>query len=224
MLKVYLYQVNKEDLARHAEEYLRALPAWRTQRYHRMKIESGKQEELAAGLLLRHALLDAADMDLMTVEVTTNEHGKPMFSVPKDQPGGQIHFNISHPGGYVSVAVADCPVGVDVETNSDPDLKVTDRFYSAEEQAAVRGAKDPQKVFRRLWTRKEAYVKCTGTGIYNAVSEIPSLPDVSGEFLLITLKEEPEYTLSVVVKKVESENRTLDSLQISLDIVTKFDV
>ena len=98
--------------------------------------------------------------------------------------------NISHSDGYIAAAVADCPVGIDVETKTDPDLKVTARFYSEEEQEAVRNAEDPQREFRRIWTRKEAYVKCVGTGISGPVEEIPSLPEVSGEYRIITLAGE----------------------------------
>ena len=216
MLKVYFYQLNTADLTEHADRYLALLPPWRTERYHRMKLQNGRLEELAAGLLLRHALKDAAGIDLMTAEVTKNEHGKPMLGAGTKTNGAKtddtmaknggatagpaVHFNISHSGGYIAVAVSDHPVGIDVETKSDPDLKVTARFYSEAEQVAVRAAEDPQKAFRRLWTRKEAYVKCTGTGIYDSVAEIPSLEDVSGEYRLFTLREEDAYTLSVVVQ------------------------
>ena len=243
MLRIYFYQLNTADLTEHADRYIALLPPWRTERYHRMKLQNGRLEELAAGLLLRHALKDAAGIDLMTAEVTKNEHGKPMLGAGTKTNGAKayaamsktagnpaptggatagpaVHFNISHSGGYIAVAVSDHPVGIDVETKSDPDLKVTARFYSEAEQAAVRAAEDPQKAFRRLWTRKEAYVKCAGTGIYDSVAEIPSLEDVSGEYRLFTLREEDAYTLSVVVQG----EITMDISDIPLDIVTFFDV
>ena len=223
MLKVYFYQLNTADLTEHADRYIALLPPWRTERYHRMKLQNGRLEELAAGLLLRHALKDAAGIDLMTAEVTKNEHRKPMLGAGTKTNGAKayaamsktagnpaptggatagpaVHFNISHSGGYIAVAVSDHPVGIDVETKSDPDLKVTARFYSEAEQVAVRAAEDPQKAFRRLWTRKEAYVKCTGTGIEGAIDRIPGLADRFGTYSITTLREEAAYTLSLAIQ------------------------
>ena len=229
MIRVYFYELNKEDLTVHWDEYLALLPEWRRESCHRMKFEKGQLQQLAAGLLLRYALKDAAGIDLMTAEVTENEYGKPMLrGMVREETGEEgengtegkgaimgvaettggprnrnIYFNLSHSDDYITVAVADTPVGIDVETKTDPDLKIMNRFYSEEEQDAVRAAKDPQKEFRRLWTRKEAYVKCVGTGIHGEVAEIPSLPEVSGEYRFLTLKEEEEYALSIVIRTDE---------------------
>ena len=213
MTNIYFYQVNQADLTAHAEAYLALLPPWRTERYHRMKIESGKLEELAAGLLLRYALRDGAGIDLLTAEVTQNPHGKPgLIMPPGGKPGlimppsgkqeSKIHFNLSHSGGYIAAVVADCPVGIDVETKSDPDGRVAKRFFSGEEQQAILAAEDPQLAFRRIWTRKEAYVKCTGTGIDGAIDRIPGLADRFGEYSITTLREESAYTLSLAVRSV----------------------
>lgn len=202
MINVYFYQVNKDDLTEHAEKYLALLPPWRTERYHRMKIESGKLEELAAGLLLRYALRDAAGIDLMTAKITENPHGKPVLARTQDPDGesAQIHFNLSHSGGYIAAAVADRPVGIDVETKSDTDGKVAKRFYSEEEQRVICDSEDPELSFRRIWTRKEAYVKCTGTGIGGAIDQIPGLADRFGDYTITTLREEAAYTLSLAVQ------------------------
>ena len=256
MMNIYFYQVNQADLTAHAEAYLALLPPWRTERYHRMKIESGKLEELAAGLLLRYALRDGAGIDLLTAEVTQNPHGKPGLSLPPSgkpglimppsgkpglilppsgkpgltqtphgkleltlPPGGKpeskIHFNLSHSGGYIAAVVADCPVGIDVETKSDPDGRVAKRFFSGEEQQAILAAEDPQLAFRRIWTRKEAYVKCTGTGIEGAIDRIPGLADRFGEYSITTLREESAYTLSLAV---QSEDHFDPSLIITHDV------
>jgi len=207
MIKVYFYELNKEDLTVHWDDYLALLPEWRQKSCHRMRFERGKLQQLAAGLLLRHALKDAAGIDLMTAEVIENEYGKPMLqgAAGSGSPSnGGVYFNLSHSDDYITVAVADTPVGIDVETKTDPDLKIMSRFYSKEEQEAVRAAEDPQKEFRRLWTRKEAYVKCVGTGIHGEVEEIPSLPEISGAYRFLTLKEEEGYALSVVLRTEET--------------------
>ena len=226
MIRTYFHQLNEDYLKEHRDQALAVLPPWRIERYERMKFEKNKLEELAAGLLLRHALWDAAGISLLDAGIVKNEYGKPVLN-------GDIHFNISHSDGYIAAAVADCPVGIDVETKTDPDLKVTARFYSEEEQEAVRNAEDPQREFRRIWTRKEAYVKCVGTGISGPVEEIPSLPEVSGEYRIITLRDEDEYALSFVVRSGEasavnseeaSAEKKLPALQFSLDTVTTFDI
>ena len=193
--------MNKDDLTEHAEKYLALLPPWRTERYHRMKIESGKLEELAAGLLLRYALRDAAGIDLLNAEMTKNPHGKPELAE------GQIHFNLSHSDGYIAAAVADCPVGIDVETNVDQDGKIAKRFFSEEEQQEIRDAEDPQLAFRRIWTRKEAYVKCTGTGIEGAIDRIPGLADRFGAYSITTLREGAAYTLSLAIQSPVDDSR-----------------
>lgn len=205
--------MNKDDLTEHAEKYLALLPPWRTERYHRMKIESGKLEELAAGLLLRYALRDAAGIDLLNAEMTKNPHGKPELKMVQDSyskpepAGGQIHFNLSHSDGYIAAAVADCPVGIDVETNVDRDGKIAKRFFSEEEQQAIRDAEDPQLAFRRIWTRKEAYVKCTGTGIGGAIDQIPGLADRFGAYSITTLREGAAYTLSLAIQSPVDDSR-----------------
>ncbi len=211
MLRIYFYQLNREDLTTNRERYLSLLPPWRAESCHRMKFERGKLQQLAAGMLLRHAL-QKEGMELMKVPVSKNEHGKPMID--------GIYFNLSHSDDYITAAVADCPVGIDVETKTDPELKITRRFYSPEEQDAVRRAADPQKEFRRIWTRKEAYVKCVGTGLAGEICDIPSLPEMSGDYHLMTLRVEEGYALSIVFrrrKKSESED-------IMLDTVTSFDI
>ncbi|MBR0147325.1 MAG: 4'-phosphopantetheinyl transferase superfamily protein [Eubacterium sp.] len=221
MIKVYFYKMNQGDLSSGWENYMALLPAWRQESCTRMRFERGRLQQLAAGLLLRYALMDAAGIDLMKAEVTINEHGKPGFVLSQNAATdaaekGDVHFNISHSDDYIAVAIADRPVGIDVEVKTDPDLKVTSRFYSPAEQQAVRTASDPQREFRRLWTRKEAYVKCTGTGIYDSVAGIPSLEDQSGDYRLFTLKEEEEYALSLVVRcpeEVLSEDISLKQVE-----------
>ena len=233
MIRVYIYEMNNDDLTARYDEYLAALPEWRRESCERMRFERGKLEELAAGLLLRHALKEAG-IDLAGAHVEKNEHGKPALVSARailpeareaaagegkaaGDSGQMVHFNLSHSDGYVTVAVADCPVGIDIETKTDPELKISARFYSEEEQAAVRGAADPQKEFRRIWTRKEAYVKCTGTGLNVAISDIPALPETSGPYRLITLKEEEAYSLSLVAE-------TDRNPEILLDTVDYFDI
>jgi 4'-phosphopantetheinyl transferase len=109
-------------------------------------------------------------------------HGKPRLIGPGPE------FSLTHSGDIVGVAVAEAPVGLDVEDlavhRSDPALEeetlapveraMLDEVDSAERPAA----------FLRLWTRKEALLKTTGTGLTVPLRDlIVGPPDEPGALL-----------------------------------------
>ena len=90
-------------------------------------------------------------------------HGKPALSPARLA----LYFNLSHSGGLAALAIAGCDVGVDIEEVRPVDDAVAGRFFSAREQAALRGLRraDWRDAFYRCWTRKEAVVKALGKGL-----------------------------------------------------------
>jgi 4'-phosphopantetheinyl transferase len=90
-------------------------------------------------------------------------HGKPALSPGRPAPC----FNLSHSGGLAALVIADCDVGVDIEEVRPVDGAVAERFFSASENAALRGLRgvDWRDAFYRCWTRKEAVVKALGKGL-----------------------------------------------------------
>lgn len=93
----------------------------------------------------------------------------------RDAPG--LHYNISHAGDWVLIAIAHAEVGVDVE-------KVNAQFafqellahsFSPAERAFIERGPASAHLFYQLWTRKEALVKATAQGIDEAFWQVPSL-------------------------------------------------
>jgi 4'-phosphopantetheinyl transferase len=92
--------------------------------------------------------------------------GKPYLC---QRGGPKLHFNLSHSGDWVALAVsAGDEVGIDIETAapanpdelvsivlSEPELRAFERLPAALRPAA----------FLRCWTRKEALLKATGAGL-----------------------------------------------------------
>lgn len=113
-------------------------------------------------------------------------HGKPRLPEVPD-----LHFSVSHSGGWVAVAVRrGAPVGVDVEqVGSWTAAELHDLALEvlAPEEAAVlsrTAAGARAAAFATYWTRKEAAVKATGTGLLAPLPElVVSPPDASPRVL-----------------------------------------
>ena len=104
-------------------------------------------------------------------------HGKPVIE------GGGIEHSVAHSADLIAVAVAQAPVGVDVEHHDgrphtmggdgDPEalarlvLSAAERAVLAEAPAAGRA-----RAFLVAWTRKEAVTKATGDGLRAAFSDV----------------------------------------------------
>ncbi|MCW8127256.1 4'-phosphopantetheinyl transferase family protein [Microbulbifer halophilus] len=90
-----------------------------------------------------------------------SSYGKPGIA-----PSHRCHFNLSHSGPCLAVALADFPVGVDIERQREmKDVEVLARevFHPGEREWLVA---QPcfLTAFFRLWTVKEAILKAVGTG------------------------------------------------------------
>ncbi|MFG2193591.1 4'-phosphopantetheinyl transferase family protein [Streptomyces sp. NPDC048639] len=94
-------------------------------------------------------------------------HGRPALS------GESLHFSLSHSGDLVGIAVADTPVGIDVEELPAPQVVAeVASVLHAEERAEIEGRPEGLRpaAFARCWTRKEAYLKGTGIGLAEDLS------------------------------------------------------
>jgi len=97
------------------------------------------------------------------------ENGKPYL---KNYP--HLHFNLSHCSRYVAVALNErTPVGIDIECRRKVSTSLIKRVCNREEQQTIAEATDSDLEFLRIWTRKEAYLKYTGTGIVEPLTNIP---------------------------------------------------
>ncbi|MFE2745353.1 4'-phosphopantetheinyl transferase family protein [Streptomyces scopuliridis] len=94
-------------------------------------------------------------------------HGRPVAE------GREVRFSLSHSGDLALIALADTPVGADVERIPALDMvtETASALHPAEvaELAALPEADRPGG-FARVWVRKEAYLKGLGTGLARGLS------------------------------------------------------
>jgi 4'-phosphopantetheinyl transferase len=121
--------------------------------------EQAARRWTASRWALRRVLAGYLDEAPAQVELELGENGKPRL-----RDGGALEFNLSHSEGLALVAVAERPVGVDVEAiqpgRATPAL--AERVLTADDVAAVQAAAPSERdgVFYRAWTRHEARLKC----------------------------------------------------------------
>jgi 4'-phosphopantetheinyl transferase len=114
-----------------------------------------------------------------SLEIDETPAGKPYLRTDS------VHFNLSHSQDIALVAVANAPVGVDLEHPRE--FRAPDRFakricnereYASLQRAGGdRGIPGAQAQLLRLWVRKEAVVKGTGEGLGRPVDEVDVLDD-----------------------------------------------
>ena len=122
-----------------------------------------------------------------------NEHGKPMLKEVSN-----IHFSISHCKEAIAVAVADRPVGIDVETLRMPSEALAEKVMDKGEKLRFDISDTPEDFFTALWTAKEAVMKCRGTGI--VMEELPEiLYKVRDEMIIEATRPYPNIVCTLCV-------------------------
>ena len=122
-----------------------------------------------------------------------NEHGKPMLKEVSN-----IHFSISHCKEAIAVAVADRPVGIDVETLRMPSEALAEKVMDKGEKLRFDISDTPEDFFTAIWTAKEAVMKCRGTGI--VMEELPEiLYKVRDEMIIETTRPYPNIVCTLCV-------------------------
>lgn len=107
-------------------------------------------------------LLLCEDAGIEPPTMVISENGKPDFA---DSP---YHFNITHAGKLLVVAIADRPIGVDLEPYVSFREGRRARFLSAfteGERALIEAAPDLDRALIECWVKKEAVLKQSGIGL-----------------------------------------------------------
>ncbi len=91
-------------------------------------------------------------------DLKLSENGKPYIENEK-------FFNISNSEDLFCIAVSDVPVGVDIQKIIRYDQKLAKRICSESEFDSLNEVKDKDLELTKLWTKKEAFIKCRGETI-----------------------------------------------------------
>ena len=151
------------------EEAFHDLSACRIEKALRYQAEEDKYSCILGDHLIRKAVAEETGCNPHLVCIAHTASGMPYIALPHDCG---LHVSLSHSGGVVVIAINSVPVGIDVECIRAIDDSVIRHVLSHDEKEYV-GSSCHR--FFEVWTKKEAYLKCIGTGL----SGYKSLRDVS---------------------------------------------
>jgi 4'-phosphopantetheinyl transferase len=149
---------------------------------------------IAAHSGLRQVLAQASGRRASELVIAQDALGKPFL--PADS---QLHFSLSHCGGQALVALADAPLGVDIEALIQRDTGVL-AFQILTPGELSRWQCLPQneqiESLTEAWTRKEAVLKACGLGLRMDPSTLDGSPGevavpAGGRFWLSGLSAAP---------------------------------
>lgn len=123
------------------------------------RFELDRRQSVAVYLLLKEQLRQRYGI-AGNPRFAYDSNGKPYLA---DHP--DIHFNLSHCSRAAACVVADYPVGIDVQEIAPVDVEVARFVLSEDEQVLLRDSDEPEVLFARYWTQKEACVKLGGDGV-----------------------------------------------------------
>ena len=163
-----------------------------------------RARSIGAGLLLAYAVKQIYPAQILPLRIETDALKKPFLpNIP------ELHFNLSHSGKWVVCAVADQPIGIDIEKISHPMDDVIQRFFSPAERAYIDAFTPAERpaAFCELWVLKESYMKATGLGFHLPLEQLsirPGTPPVllrngipvSGKVALCFFPD-PNYRLAI---------------------------
>lgn len=157
----------------------------RQKRVSEIKNIEQKKCTLAGEWLVRNTLSEITGMAPNEFVIYADEKGK-----LHSQNTPELFFNISHSRNTVVIAVSDVEVGIDVEKIRPVSIKLAKRVCAQKELLYVFGhiptdedytanpKPDVLERFFDIWTIKEAYFKCIGTGI----TDFMSVDALGGDF------------------------------------------
>ncbi|MDD5017716.1 MAG: 4'-phosphopantetheinyl transferase superfamily protein [Eubacteriales bacterium] len=169
-MKIYFARSSDINSAS-AEEWMACLPDEKRQRIGRLKHAEHRNLALTAQRLLCFSLKREFSIVPSPDDWGVGEFGKPYL---KSAEG--VCFNISHSGCVAMCAVHDKPVGADIEHIRPVDDSLAKRIMSDEEWQAYQNAIGKVRLFFKVWTLKEAYLKYGGTGISDALDRLIVYP------------------------------------------------
>lgn len=218
MVEVFgILRTPEKVFARFKEPLLKQLPDESRTALAKFRKPDDFQRSLLGEALARMLLSSLTGKPAGMLPLGRTEKGKPVLM---DQ--NELHYNISHSGDWVVVAISNHEVGIDVEKIRDPDYRIAERFFSPLELGELNGLSGEARknYFFDLWTLKESYLKLLGKGLTQSLGSFTMTRRNDGFKIILNGRIDdtihffqdqidPEYRLSVCCRSPIYDTRVV---------------
>lgn len=147
------------------ESYKNRIDSQRYEKVMRIQAPEARVRSLLGGFLLQKAAKEflQSETEVLPLILRYGSQGKPYL---EEHP--EIFFNLSHSGRVAACALCDEEVGVDVQEYRKVKESVAERFFTGQEKEQLKSlnnAEEYERLFFRMWSVKESYIKFTGLGM-----------------------------------------------------------
>lgn len=165
---------------------------------HAAKLVRKRDQEsfIVARSQLRKQLSERLGVPPLAIEFKQNAFGK---SSLVDFPN--VHFSVAHTDhAFVLAITNDFPVGVDIEFQHRKFdwRKIASFAFTSEEQTFLNLGSKKQVEILKLWTQKEALVKCLGTSLESGMQSFSLLNERKGTINDVLQIHQNEHVYSLI--------------------------
>ncbi len=176
---VHICLVNVDD-EKHKQEYLSTIISNdELDRANRFVFEKDTERHIIARGILRLIISQYIHMEPKIIKFSIEKRGKLILNHPEYK---HLKFNLSHSGQYIIYAITyKREVGIDIEYIKDfiDSDQIVNRFFSKKEieEYFALPSEIRKRAFFTCWTRKEAFIKAIGEGLYMPLDQFSVSPN-----------------------------------------------
>lgn len=162
MIESYYLEITKSVFSQEEMQLLKFVPDNRKEKILKYHFPQDRLLSLYAALLTRMVLSKRTKIPADRLVIACDANGKPYLANPD-----HFHFNLSHTRSCIFLCISDDqPVGADIEKLNSPPFEIMRTAFHPDEISYIATANKADQVqsFYEIWTKKEAYLKKTGTG------------------------------------------------------------
>ncbi len=189
--QVHVWQVNlnsRNGLPKDLRDYLSPIEHERAAKF---KFPNDREHFLLRHYLLRLILCKYCDCQLHELRFGYNSYNKPFINIPEFK---ELKFNMSSSGDLMLIGLCKKDdIGIDIEKIRETGNleQIGLENFSEQELEYFNSKLDKTTAFLNIWTRKEAFVKAVGMGIYFPLKSFCVDIDPSGSYEKMTLLKHP---------------------------------